>query len=235
MASFAEPRGKKNFVPSEVEGDEFRRAEPRGTAAFLEWLQRLSWFSRLRADESVYESTPNSGGYYHITQTYWANGAPDVLSNLTGVPTITYGVDGEGRISSASASSGQNPLSSTTYNPAGEPLKVTFGSADSDTFTYYPNSDRMNTYTYKIGSLSAVGTLTWNTIGTLASLAITDPFNTSDAQTCTYAHDDLSRIASDSCTGSSDGAKPSATIHSATSARAVHNRFSLTIPRQQTR
>jgi len=44
-----------------------------------------------------------------------------------------------------------------------------------------------------------VGNLTWNPLGTLASLSITDPFNSADAQTCSYSHDDLTRIASANC------------------------------------
>src|SRR5208283_814697 len=72
----------------------------------------------------AYESTPHSGGYYHVTGTYYANGALNQLSNLVGLPTITYGVDGEGRAYSASASSGQNPLASTTYNAASLPTQV---------------------------------------------------------------------------------------------------------------
>jgi hypothetical protein len=51
----------------------------------------------------VYESTPHSSGYYHVTGTYYANGALNTLSNLLGLPRITYGVDGEGRVNSASA------------------------------------------------------------------------------------------------------------------------------------
>ena len=43
------------------------------------------------------------------------------------------------------------------------------------------------------------GTLTWNSIGTLESLAITDPFYGAGNQTCSYSHDDESRIASVSC------------------------------------
>jgi YD repeat-containing protein len=46
----------------------------------------------------VYESTPHSAGYYHVTGTYYANGALNKLSNLVGLPTITYGVDGKGRV-----------------------------------------------------------------------------------------------------------------------------------------
>lgn len=147
----------------------------------------------------VYESTPHSSGYYHVSQTYWPNGVINQISGLTGLPTITYAVDGEGRIYSASASSGQNPLSSTTYNNASLPTAVSLGSSDSDSFTYDNNTNLMTQYKFTVNSQSLVGNLTWNSIGTLASLAITDPFNSADAQTCTYTHDDLARIVSDNC------------------------------------
>jgi RHS repeat-associated protein len=147
----------------------------------------------------AYESTPHSGGYYHLNQTYWANGIPDVVSGLSGLPTITYGVDGEGRVYSATAGSGQNPLSSTTYNVASLPTAVNLGSSDSDSFSYDPNTNRMTKYSLDVNSQSVVGNLTWNAVGTLASLAVTDPFNSADAQTCSYSHDDLTRIASANC------------------------------------
>jgi RHS repeat-associated protein len=147
----------------------------------------------------IYESTPNSGGYYHVNETYWANGALNQLSGLSGLPTITYSMDGEGRIYSASASSGQNPLSSTTYSVASLPTAVNLGSSDGDAFVYDPNTNRMTKYTFTVNSQSVVGSLTWNALGTLASVAITDPFDTSNAQTCSYSHDDLVRLASDNC------------------------------------
>jgi RHS repeat-associated protein len=147
----------------------------------------------------VYESTPHSGGYNHVNQTYWANGAINQLSGLSGLPTITYSVDAKGRIYSATASSGQNPLSGTTYNVASGVTQVNLGSSDSDNFTYDPNTDRVTQYQFTVNSQSVTGTLTWNAIGTLSQLAITDPFNASDAQTCNYVHDDELRIASINC------------------------------------
>jgi RHS repeat-associated protein len=147
----------------------------------------------------VYESTPHSGGYYHVTGTYYANGALNQLSNLVGLPAITYGVDGEGRVYSASASSGQNPLTSTTYNTASLPTQVNLGSSDSDSYTFDPNSNRMTQYKFSVNGQSVVGSLTWNPIATLESLAVTDPFYSGGNQTCNYAHDDVSRIASANC------------------------------------
>jgi len=52
---------------------------------------------------------------------------------------------------------------------------------------------------YNIGSQSVVGDLTWNPNGTLAQLAITDPINSNNQQTCNYTYDDLARLASDNC------------------------------------
>jgi hypothetical protein len=46
---------------------------------------------------------------------------------------------------------------------------------------------------------SLVITLTWNPNGTLQQLAIVDPLNTADSQTCTYSYDDLQRILTDNC------------------------------------
>ena len=43
------------------------------------------------------------------------------------------------------------------------------------------------------------GNLTWNANGTLAKLAITDPFNSVDTQTCTFGYDDLARVKSANC------------------------------------
>jgi RHS repeat-associated protein len=147
----------------------------------------------------VFESTPHSGGYYHVTSTYYANGVLNQLRNLAGLPTITYGVDGEGRAYSASASSGQNPLTNTTYNTASLPTQVNLGSSDSDSYTYDPNSNRMTKYTFAVNGQSVVGSLTWNSIATLGTLGVTDPFYSGGNQTCSYTHDDLSRIAGANC------------------------------------
>ena len=142
-----------------------------------------------------YESTPHSGGYYHAAATYWANG---VLNALTGPGQYSnnYGLDGEGRVYSAG---GGLALASTTYNSASQPTIVIFGSLDSDSFTYDPNTGRMTQYKYNVNSQSVTGALTWNANGTLGSLNITDPFNAANTQNCSYTHDDLVRIASGNC------------------------------------
>jgi RHS repeat-associated protein len=151
----------------------------------------LSYTARGEVSD-VYESTPHSGGYYHSSASYWANG---VISNLNGALgyTTDYSVDGEGRVYSAGSGS---ELTSTSYNTASLPTAVNFASGDSDTFTYDPNTNRMTQYKFSVNGQSVVGNLNWNPLGTLLSLAITDPFNSANAQTCSYFHDDLVRIGS---------------------------------------
>lgn len=151
----------------------------------------------------VWELTPHSGSnyYFHVTATPWPNGAINILSNLVGLPTITYGADGEGRMSTVSASSGQFPVTSVSYNPASQVTGVTYGSSDTDSFTYFSTTGRMQTYTYSMGSAPKTdsGTLNWNSNGTLLSLTISDQINTANTQTCNYTHDALGRIASANC------------------------------------
>ena len=163
------------------------------------------WFSYDQRGETTnfWESTPHSGGYYEVAASYWANGAVNkITSNLTGLPTITYNADGEGRPSTVSLPSGQNPVTATTYNVANEATAVTFGSNDSDVFTFDPNTFRMTQYQFNVGAQSDKGVLNWNSNGTLAGLTITDAINSSDSQTCTFVHDDLIRLTSANCTSS---------------------------------
>ena len=157
----------------------------------------------------VYESTPHSSGYFHVNELYWANGALEQISDLTGLPTLAYAPDGEGRANTVSASSGQNPVTGTTYNVASEATQLTFGSTDSDAFTFDPNTFRMTQYQFNVNSQSVTGVLSWNKNGTLSSLAITDAFNAANTQTCLYGnpsastpvagYDDLGRLISGNC------------------------------------
>ena len=152
----------------------------------------------------VWQKTPNSGGYYHVSATYWPNGVQNTLSaylaNGTAfIPTETYGVDAEGRWKTVTASSAPNPVTNTTYNTASQITGITFGSSDSDSFTYDSNTGRMTQYKYTLNGSSEIGNLTWNANGTLKTLAITDPFNSSNAQTCNYSYDDLVRTTSANC------------------------------------
>jgi RHS repeat-associated protein len=165
---------------------------------------------------AVYEKTPNSPStYYQVSASYWPHGAVDVLgSNLAGLPSITYGatgspgLDGEGRITSVTASSGQSPLvgvvsytNSGATQPIGSLTQVAFGSSDYDTFSYDTNTGRLNQYKYVVGATpqTVTSNLTWNANGSLASLAITDQLDSANTQTCNYSHDDLGRIATANC------------------------------------
>ena len=149
----------------------------------------------------AFESTPNSNGYYHTTASYWANGALNVLSGVPSRNAWTFGVDGEGRPYSAVDGATTNLVTATTYNAASQPTGVSLGSGDSDSYSYDPNTGRMATYAYNIGSTPkyVTGTLGWNQNWSLGSLVIADAFNSADAQTCAYSHDDLARLQSVSC------------------------------------
>ena len=61
------------------------------------------------------------------------------------------------------------------------------------------NTGRLSQYQFHVASQTDTGALTWNANGTLKQLAITDQINTANSQTCSFGHDDLSRIGSVSC------------------------------------
>ncbi len=151
----------------------------------------------------VYEATPNSGGfYYHSTQTYWANRGLNQLTGNFGLPTITYGPDGEGRIKTVSASSGQSPVvSGTSYNYAGLLTAINLGSAsgDTDSYQYDPYTNRMTQYQFTVNGTSLTAILGWNANATLQSQNITDGFNSADTQNCSYIYDDITRLTSGNC------------------------------------
>jgi RHS repeat-associated protein len=158
-------------------------------------------YSARGENTDVFESTPNSNSYYHTTASYWANGALNLLGGVPQRNSWTFGVDGEGRPYSAVDGTTTNLVTATTYNGASQPTGVSLGSGDSDAYTYDPNTGRMATYQYKIGSTPKVvtGTLGWNSNWSLGSLVVSDPFNSANAQACGYAHDDLARLQSVSC------------------------------------
>ncbi len=149
----------------------------------------------------TYESTPNSGGaYYHVSQSYWANGGVNQLTG-PGIPTITYTPDGKSRINTVTASSGQSPVSSTVYNSADLPTTINLGSGtgDSDTFTWDPQTNRMTQYKFTVNSTSLTGALGWNANATLQTQNVTDAFNSLDTQNCGYVYDDVNRVTSANC------------------------------------
>jgi hypothetical protein len=175
------------------------------------------WFS-YDADGRLtdqWELTPHSTTYYHSTATFFGNGAVNTLKLVGPNYTSTYGVDGEGRWNALSDSSGTTIVNasnttygtSTSYNPAGQPTQIALGTgADQDDYTY-DNTGRMSGWTFQIGATpkSETAILSWNPIGTLKSLAITDGFNAGGTQTCNFGasgsqgYDDWNRLLYDSC------------------------------------
>ena len=147
---------------------------------------------------TLLESTPHSGGYYTLSATYWPSGALNTLSGL-GLPTISYNSDGEGRPTTVSASSGQNPVTGTSYNVSSQVTGVTLGSLDVANFGFEANTGRQNLYKEVINGSVISGSLTWNANGTLKQLIVSDAFNAGDNQTCNYAYDDLARLTSANC------------------------------------
>jgi RHS repeat-associated protein len=150
----------------------------------------------------VFELTPNSGVWYHITQSYWANGTPYQFTGNIGLPsTITWTPDGEGRVNTVSASSGQNPVSSTTYNAASLPTAINLGSGsgDADAYQWDQYTDRMTQYKFTVNAVSLTANLGWNANGTLQTQNITDGFNSSDTQNCSYQYDDITRVTGSNC------------------------------------
>lgn len=171
----------------------------------------------------VYEATPHSpsGEYYHLNAVYWANGnvnqlsapAPaqgqptNLLYNL--IPTLAWtALDGEGRPTQVTATTGQQPVTSASwsdadpstspYVPLGALTNVTYGSGDSDQPWYDMNTGRMKAYNFVVNTYTDQGQLTWNANGSVSALTVSDPFNANDIG-CSYTHDDLARIATANC------------------------------------
>jgi RHS repeat-associated protein len=149
----------------------------------------------------TYQSSPNSGGYYHPTADYWANGS---LKNLwiAQIPSTAYGADGEGRMSTVTPTSGQVLVpSNPSYNVASQLTSVTYGSSDHDDFIFDNNNGQMTQYKLSLGTtpLTLKGDLTWNANGTLKTQQITDQIVTANSQICNYGYDPLARLASANC------------------------------------
>jgi YD repeat-containing protein len=164
------------------------------------------WFSYDKDGNKtdLWETTPNAGRYYHAIATFAGNGA--VLSVQLKNPseyTNTYTLDGEGRWTSlVNSHVPQTQVSSVAYNAASQPTQVNIGSGtDNDAYTYDPNTGRMTQYVFTVGSANETGVLTWNPIGSLKTLAITDGFHSGGTQTCnmgsstpSMGYDDMNRL-----------------------------------------
>ncbi|HWW15189.1 MAG TPA: RHS repeat-associated core domain-containing protein [Candidatus Dormibacteraeota bacterium] len=156
---------------------------------------------------TMWESTPNSSGYYKSTATFYGNGAVNTLALSGQSFTTTYGLDGKGRTSTLSIGS-STVVSGTTFYPATLTPTISIGTGtDNDAYTIDANTGRMTGYTFTLGSTTDAGVLTWNANGTLKKLAITDGFNSGGTQTCSFnsslvtgtGYDDLGRLLGSSC------------------------------------
>ncbi|MGH9393804.1 MAG: RHS repeat-associated core domain-containing protein [Terriglobales bacterium] len=150
-------------------------------------------------EKQVYQSSSDSGGWYMSSAQHYPNG---VASNLV-VPglaaVVTYGLDGEGR---PNLVDGATTLVGAASYSADGLASITFGSGDSDAYSYDPATGRMAQYSFTVNGTSNIGALAWNANGTLASLGLTQNiYPSGPSGTCSYSHDDLGRVASVSCPG----------------------------------
>jgi hypothetical protein len=93
-------------------------------------------------------------------------------------------------------------VASTVYNTFGLPKTVNYGAplgSITDSYAYDSNTGRMTSFQSILGSGTYSGALSWNGNGTLASLQITDPFNSNDAQMCNYGYNPWFRMNSVQC------------------------------------
>ena len=165
------------------------------------------WFSYSPLGDmtDLWESTAHIAGYFHGVATYAPNGAITSLGGVPGYGAITYGLDGEGRLNSATQGT-TDLVTGVTYMPSSQSHTISFGTGDSDSYTYDPNTGRLTNYTFNVNGATDSGGLTWNANGTLAQLLITDGINSGGSQTCTYGgsvstpgYDDLGRLLNVSC------------------------------------
>jgi RHS repeat-associated protein len=148
----------------------------------------------------VYEKTLHSDGMYHVSASYWDNGLVKQLFGLPQLPTFTFTPDGQGRVFSVSASSGQGPVQRAYYNSASQVTDITYGSNDNDVFNFDPKRGSLCQYQTKINGRTAAGTFQWSKNGNLKSANFIDPFNwQQNQQTCEYAYDEMGRLKQADC------------------------------------
>ena len=112
------------------------------------------WFSYSARGEvtDTWQSTPNSGGYYHLQNSYAANGPVSSRVGYLGAGLTSqfsnsfgYSFDGEGRPNGLLDSTISKWIwSGTTYNSASQPNQVQFYSGDSETFSWGLASPRLH-------------------------------------------------------------------------------------------
>ena len=171
------------------------------------------WFSYDKDGNVIdqWESTPNSAQYYHSSATFTG---PALLTMDLASPseyTLTYGLDGEGRLNSVK--NGTNVIAtipSGGYNAASQPLTINLGtspSTDADTYTYDPLTGHMSTWLFQVNSQDESGQIYWNSNGTVYKLRIQDSMYSGGAQICWFdstvisgtGYDDLGRLIGSDC------------------------------------
>jgi RHS repeat-associated protein len=161
-----------------------------------------------RLIQQLWEAT--SYGLTQSSEVVYANGqrgqmsiANSILTRQHSVfPLVTYSLDGEGRISSVVDSTNSlNLVTGTLYNESSQLTSIQYGNGDSDAVTPDVNTGRINNFTNTIVGASAptMGTLQWNTDGSLHEFQWTDGADGSQNQVCIYGDDDLKRLASVNC------------------------------------
>lgn len=152
----------------------------------------------------VFESTPNSGGAFHTTATYWPDGSLDTITGIPGITgsfTYTPGYTWTSTVTGPSTTLLSGLTSTNGVNPA----VVTYGSGDTDTFSL-DASGRFSGFSATVGSQTVSNAWTWNTNTTPASMQITNPFDSASGnQTCGFAWTALKQISSYKCTDTTAG------------------------------
>jgi RHS repeat-associated protein len=163
-------------------------------------IESDEWFSYDKDGRmtDMWEWTAVGHTYYHTTVVYDGDGVVTSMSGYPNNPTVTYTRDGEDRWNIAKLGTA-TLVNGVTYDAASRPTQINIGTGtDKDTYSY-DNVGNMKQYQFFVGSQNNKGVLTWNSIGSLGSLVITDGFNANNSQTCNYAYDDGARLVTDNC------------------------------------
>jgi YD repeat-containing protein len=148
----------------------------------------------------VFQTTPNSGGYFHTTVTYWPDGSINTLSGVPGITgpfTYTAGYAWTNQVTGPSSTNLVTGVTSTTGTI---PSVVTYGTGDTDTFGLDTKGNFAGVAS-SIGGSVMTSAWTWNTNGTPKTLALTNPFDqTASSQSCAYTWDTLLRVSAFKCT-----------------------------------
>ena len=152
----------------------------------------------------VFEITPNSGGAFHTTATYWPDGSLDTLSGVPGITGAFTYAPGYTWTSTVTGPS-NTLLSSVTSTNGVDPAVITYGSGDKDTFSL-DSSGRFSGFAATVGTNTVSNAWAWNTTNTPASMQITNPFDSvSSNQTCAFEWSDRKDFTSYKCTDTTKG------------------------------